>query len=326
MVEFGESPVVEFWTGAATALIDCCIFHSIDTLKVRSQNAQDSLPWDAFRKASMLSRPSLVLGSLYAGFSTNLFLKIPYMSMMFGMHAVNKCIFDMVGLEHANEDVREITSAVLVGVEASLILSPLELVRIQGQNNGKGGLISATRYVATHHSPWVLLRGMDACIHREVKYCIGQFAAIGFVESALKRWSEANHETNSLALQLHENASLRILASSMSVGFMCTVISQPDDVVKTRMQSHLPPSRASSSSAAKGAASGAASDSAAERVYQKYRGYLASFRTVSAEEGVAALWRGWVWRCCVRVPLGLAVINMAHPHVRPHVAALLPNS
>ena len=188
------------------------------------------------------------------------------------------------------------------------------------------GLISATRYVATHHSPWVLLRGMDACIHREVKYCIGQFAAIGFVESALKRWSEANHETNSLALQLHENASLRILASSMSVGFMCTVISQPDDVVKTRMQSHLPPSRASSSSAAKGAASGATSDSAAERGYQKYRGYLASFRTVSAEEGVAALWRGWVWRCCVRVPLGLAVINMAHPHLRPHVAALLPNS
>ena len=43
-----------------------------------------------------------------------------------------------VGLEHANEDVREISSAVLVGVEASLILSPLELVRIQGQNNGKG--------------------------------------------------------------------------------------------------------------------------------------------------------------------------------------------
>ena len=69
---------------------------SSHTTKVRSQNAQDSLPWERIRKASMLSRPSLVLGSLYAGFSTNLFLKIPYMSMMFGMHAVNKCIFDMV--------------------------------------------------------------------------------------------------------------------------------------------------------------------------------------------------------------------------------------
>ena len=53
---------------------------------------------------------------------------------------------------------------------------------------------------------------------------------------------------------------------------------------------------------------------------------MASFRTVTAEEGVAALWKGWVWRCCVRVPLGLAVINLAHPHVRPHVVALLPNS
>ena len=174
MSEFGQSVAVEFWTGAATALIDCVTFHSIDTLKVRAQDMRPLLPWEALRSATPLLRPVVALDSLYAGFSTNLFLKVPYMAAMFGFHALNKTLFDLtLGPSTASSDphahaYRELVSALLVGVEASLLLSPLELVRIQGQNCGKGGLLQASAYLAANHQPGVLLRGMDACIHREV--------------------------------------------------------------------------------------------------------------------------------------------------------------
>ena len=63
----------------------------------------------------------------------------------------------------------------LVGVEVSLLLSPLEMVRIQGQNCGKGGLLSASRAVAATGGLGVWGRGMTATMNREAKYCMGQF-------------------------------------------------------------------------------------------------------------------------------------------------------
>jgi hypothetical protein len=47
-----------------------------------------------------------------------------------------------------SEDTRALLSAGAVGVEISFLLTPLELVRIQGQNKGKGGIIAASRHVA----------------------------------------------------------------------------------------------------------------------------------------------------------------------------------
>jgi len=44
------------------------------------------------------------------------------------------------------QDARSLMSAGLVGVQISLLLSPLELVRIQGQNQSKGGLVEASDY------------------------------------------------------------------------------------------------------------------------------------------------------------------------------------
>jgi len=107
--------------------------------------------------------------------------QVPYMAAMFGFFSLNRWDFLLVHSfcklyfdicvcrwgklflslsEHTqrslfgslpegslSEPSKEILSALFVGVEASLLLSPLELVRIQGQNVGRGGLLKAGRFV-----------------------------------------------------------------------------------------------------------------------------------------------------------------------------------
>ena len=128
-------------------------------------------------------------------------------------------------------------------------------------------------------------------MQREAKYCIGQFALIGAVSSQLAVWSNEHKRSSQMAARLSEHSELRILLASISVGFMCTIISHADDVVKTRQQTRM---------AIPGRETG------------PYRSYVSSIRHVATTEGVTGLLNGWVWRCCLRVPLGLALVNFVH--------------
>ena len=176
---------VEFLVGSATGLLDCMLFHWIDTLKVRRQDGRPLLMdvrtgMPLVRASSWPRFLSQCMGSLYAGFSTNVALKVPYMACMFAFNALNSRLLDKFGLREGVAG--EVAGAALVGVEVSLMLSPLEMVRIQGQNCGKGGLVSASRAVGASAGPGVRgwwhawTRGMTATMHRESKYTIGQCA------------------------------------------------------------------------------------------------------------------------------------------------------
>ncbi|RPH12711.1 MAG: hypothetical protein CBC49_007735, partial [Alphaproteobacteria bacterium TMED89] len=139
--------LTEFAIGSATGLLDCVLFHWIDTLKVRRQDGR-ALLMDVKTGLPLKKRAALgpyllaCVGSLYAGFSTNLSLKVPYMASMFALNAFNNKLLSW--FEGTSETAKELASAALVGVEVSVLLSPLEMLRIQGQNCGKGGLISAS--------------------------------------------------------------------------------------------------------------------------------------------------------------------------------------
>ena len=58
-------------------------------------------------------------------------LQVPYMATMFGFHSINRAALASLPNDTLSERGKEALSALLVGVEASLLLSPLELVRIQ---------------------------------------------------------------------------------------------------------------------------------------------------------------------------------------------------
>jgi hypothetical protein len=221
---------------------------------------------------------------------------------MFGFHSLNRWLLDEAFPQEStllSPVGREVASALFVGVEASLLLSPLELVRIQGQNRGKGGLLSASRFTLEAIGiKGLLSTGMHACMQREAKYCLGQFAAIGAASRALDEWAESRREKDSgslstqsstsssslsqvrevssdavssggggggggggssgpvavLARVLHESPDLRVACSSVMVGVMCTVVSHPDDVIKTRQQTRLATSASSSVKHVAGAA------------------------------------------------------------------------
>jgi len=301
---FGSNAGIEFATGAAAAVVDCCCFHSIDTLKVRAQDKRPLLPWNELKVTSFPLRPLVSATSLYQGFTTNLFLKVPYMASLFGFHSLNRSLLTMLLPEdYLSGTSKEMVSAFGAGIEASLLLSPLELIRIQGQNCGKGGLWVSSRYcIDKIGMSGLLSRGMAACMLRESKYCLGQFAFIGVAYTELSAWSACSQDQSTIAATLHRSNDLRTAIASIGVGFLCTIVSHADDVVKTRQQTRLV------------ASPGASAD--------PYRSYWSALRHVLKQEGAHALWRGAFWRCCVRVPLGLTVINAVHPRIRPHVETL----
>lgn len=201
-----------------------------------------------------------------------------------------------------SQDTRALLGAGAVGVQVSLLLSPLELVRIQGQNQNKGGLVEATRHVAgVSRSSGVALpvgfgRGMTPTMQREAKYCMGQFFLCGFVERQLRGYFEKPEAEG--GGEQGSGLGLQVVSAIMS-GFLCTIVSHPDDVVKTRMQTHI---------------------TRGTPEYDMYSTYTRTLRTVVANEGFGALWRGAFFRCVIRVPLGLTVIALVSNYSRPHVA------
>jgi hypothetical protein len=228
------------------------------------------------------------------------------MAAMFGFNSFNQKVLSSLSVEDdlapgtpmisLSASNRDLLSALLTGVEASLLLSPLELIRIQGQNRGKGGLIQSTIYC--YHEIGVrgiMTTGMVSCMNREAKYCLGQFAAIGIMSNYLEKWSQNHHQESVIAAHIHKSSDVRAILSSISVGFICTILSHPDDVVKTRQQTRIPSNKV---------------------INSEYQTYFSSLKHVAKNEGVLALWKGSFWRCCVRVPLGLAVINVIHPRIR----------
>lgn len=248
------------------------------------------------------------------------------MACMFGFHSINRGLLGLLPEGTMSSGTRDCLSALFVGVEASLLLAPLELVRIQGQNRAKGGLLSATRYVLQTIGPLGLLtRGMHACMQREAKYCLGQFAAIGAVTSGLGEWAAANANAGpsggSAVARRLQDQDVRTAVASVAVGVLCTVVSHPDDVVKTRQQTRI--TSAGRFEASMGATGVTAAVGASPPLKDPYRSYAGAMRFVYASEGKLALFKGSMWRCFVRVPLGLTVINWVHPRIRPLVEDLV---
>ena len=84
------------------------------------------------------------------------------------------------------------------------------------------------------------------------------------------------------------------IAGAVAGGLLCTSVSHPDDVIKTRQQTHL-----------RGSAK-----------FDQYTGYVRAARSVVREEGVRALFRGAAFRCLLRVPLGLSLIMVSSGAMR----------
>merc|ERR1711971_182991 len=107
-----------------------------------------------------------------------------------------------------------------------------------------------------------------------------------WLSTEISKWIDSNSSKNRATEFLSRNQLLVQIISAATCGFLCTIISHPDDVVKTRMQTHLV-------------------DSSKFGLYNSYSGTM---MYLIRNEGTSSLFRGWIFRCCIRVPLGLSVI------------------
>lgn len=343
-------PSTELAVGAFAGMVDCSMWHWLDTLKVRAQDGRHLLAtrtgapvtWNSFLPPLRVG-PQIV-SSLYSGFSTNFALKVPYMAGMFACLSLNDHAFSWLEASQGhtlNTSHKQLLAAGLVGVEVSLLLSPFELVRIQGQNKGKGGLFAASRYVAgLNHDPSLrgffrtFGRGLTPTMLREMKYSAGQFFLVGWIEKQIHAWT-ASRSSSVISSPIVLAASLSTPSSSsrlsftspldssvskfpppitspkyeglgtkifsaMLGGFVCTIVSHPDDVIKTRMQTHLIDSPK----------------------YSRYSSYIATWKDIVRNEGFGALYKGALFRCCLRVPLGLSVVLITSNWSRPQIQRL----
>jgi len=175
-----------------------------------------------------------------------------------------------------------------------------------------GGLLSASRAVAATAAGGGLLaaaaawsRGMTATVHRESKYCVGQFFLCGKIAEAASRSAgavggegggeggEGGGEGGDGGPRLAAQVAGAVLG-----GVACTAVSHPDDVIKTRMQTHL---RGSPH-------------------FSAYPSYSRSGLHILRHEGLAALFKGSAFRCLLRVPLGLSLIICSGEAIREGVA------
>ena len=124
---------------------------------------------------------------------------------------------------------------------------------------------------------------MTATINRESKYCIGQFFLCEKIAEALSARNSGSERADGATARAGLASQV---AGAVLGGLACTAISHPDDVIKTRMQTHL-----------RGSAG-----------YASYASFLGSGRYILQQEGLGALFNGAAFRCLLRVPLGLSVI------------------
>jgi hypothetical protein len=291
-----SNPLIEVSAGAFAASVDCVAFHWVDTLKVRAQDRRPLLPYDRLRGRSILRGFTVSTLSLYAGFTTNFALKVPYMAFMFGANSINQLLIGTCFGDQEHGKLVNCASAVLTGLQAAVFLAPLELLRIQGQNCGKGEIIHAARYLASlskQGGPLLMFRGFGATAARESKYCFGQFFLQVEVERLMAQWRRDQGWSDA--------AIGSKVASASVVGFFCGMVSHPHDVIKTRMQTHLPDSPD----------------------FGHYRTYFSTLRRIKEVDGVRGFFSGSFFRCCIRIPLGLPVVILASSHIRPQMEELV---
>ncbi|KAJ2625014.1 hypothetical protein H4R22_005012, partial [Coemansia sp. RSA 1290] len=156
-----------------------------------------------------------------------------------------------------------IMTGVTAGITEALIVATPELVKIRLQAKENAGRYSGTmdcvRKIYAEEGVKAFANGLEATIWRHALWNGGYFGSIFGIKKMLPK---AESKKGELALNF--------VAGAIG-GTIGTTLNTPPDVVKTRIQNHNP---------AKGPA--------------PYTTFLAGARTIAREEGVRALYKGYV--------------------------------
>eukprot|EP00928_Gymnodinium_smaydae_P015493 TRINITY_DN1572_c1_g1_i1.p1 TRINITY_DN1572_c1_g1~~TRINITY_DN1572_c1_g1_i1.p1 ORF type:complete len:286 (+),score=67.86 TRINITY_DN1572_c1_g1_i1:111-968(+) len=155
----------------------------------------------------------------------------------------------------------EITSALLGGAVSGPVCCALELTMIQQQRFG-GSMPSTLGRIVQNHGAAGLMRGLFPSTAREALFTAGYLGTVPATRKYLDR-------SGFFAAAPRVGEAVAVIGAGMA----CGALTQPFDTAKTCMQGDM------------------------ER--KRYRGFLETLRTLSAEYGgVKAMYRGYLWRSC----------------------------
>eukprot|EP00898_Chlorokybus_atmophyticus_P000680 jgi/Chlat1/1612/Chrsp127S01872 len=173
---------------------------------------------------------SLAPRNLYRGLGVNLASISPITAVQFGVDsALATAYTKLTGIEEASPVTRIALSAAAGGASAA-VSTPAELVMIQQQKAG-GTMGDTARRVARSFGGHTLFKGMAPCIFRESVYTAAYLGLSPLLKEELM--------ANSRLFQSSQQAAS--LVSALVSGVTASLLTQPADTIKTRMQAHLGP-------------------------------------------------------------------------------------
>ncbi|CAH0473828.1 unnamed protein product [Peronospora belbahrii] len=199
------------WIGATAGMGGIVAVYPVDVIKTRMQNSR--VATSAIQTLTTIFRTEGV-GSFYKGLGPQLIGTIPDKAVSLATREFVKSFFDK-----PNEFKASLTSAAVSGVFQSVVMNPVEVVKVRMQLDSKLKLLGVIRDLGRQG----LYRGYSACLARDVMFASTYFTLYDMAKTQL-------------GVQDGTSLGWSMIAAS-TAGIPAAFMSTPLDLLKTRMQS-----------------------------------------------------------------------------------------
>ncbi|KAF8270714.1 mitochondrial carrier domain-containing protein [Lactarius quietus] len=286
-------PTLDFLAGTAAGVSGLVVGFPFDTVKYRFQNPAPNVQYrSTFHALATITREERLRG-LFKGISSPLASAPVLNGLLFATYRFLLKV--QVPPDGQQEPMPSLAQIFLAGagcgLASTLLTTPIELIKTQQQKrqqrlsaDGRARVASA-RTVAAHifraGGVRALYRGLSATILRDV----GGFGMYFYgYEATLRVCAPGDVLQETLALA-HRSWAALLLAGG-AAGVLGWVVTFPFDVLKTRMQAHIPLSRT-----------------------RMADGTWSTARAMYAESGSRVFWRGLAPTLVRAVPVNMAVFG-----------------
>jgi len=234
----------EFVCGTLAAMSAAFVTHPIDLIKVRMQlrgSASDILinPGAPKQRATIISTALRIIRTegapaLYRGLTASLTRQCTYIGTKFGMYNVLK--LKLSGEDGSLPFVGKCFSALIAGAVGAIVGNPADMCMVRMQADGRlpvekqrgyKNAFDAMRRVITEEGIQTLWRGCGPTVQRGMVITAAQLAVYDDAKAKMLKYGATD------GFPVHFTAS-------MTAAAVASLVSNPIDVAKTRLQSMTP--------------------------------------------------------------------------------------
>lgn len=219
--------VARWYFGGLAGAMSTVIVHPLDLMKVQLQTQQGKSSLS--RLAKHIYSTAGVSG-FYSGISASILRQMTYSTTRFGIYETvkNEC-----GGEKNLSFVQKAALAGVSGASGGLVGAPADMVNVRMQNDSKLPQEQRRNYknaldgiyrVVRNEGPFTLFNGASMAVARATVMTIGQLSFYDQIKQTLIAWN------------LAKDTPLTHVFSSFCAASIATMMTQPLDVMKTRLQ------------------------------------------------------------------------------------------